>query len=296
VLDGRTPDQATVTIPARGSQTFSVNARDPEGQPLNYRWLVNGVERSGSGANFSYQPTAPEAGTRTVVCLVSDESHVDALQVQWTVEVQNRIEHPALGTLTWLGPNLFAHPGFGLIAFGNNGENLGVAWSFGLRTWLWIGADGSVFSTEYGELEVGADPEWLITSYFGYCYFNPLDELDGWVWTERFGWMRFEHTGSGAYLWVPKLLGWMAVLPGGDFYSFDYRSLDPQSLKNYVSQLFGPVTVGDPEGWIFSNHYGWIWGARGTNGKWFYTTQFGWVGVSDDGSNLWSVQQARWLK
>lgn len=179
-------------------------------------------------------------------------------------------------------------------------RNLGSGEAFGESLQAKIFATlGNVRSDLYGGLSPAAADGWLVSGFFGNVHFGTYRETyDGFVSSERFGWMRFfDDPGAGErFLWVPRLRTWMAVRPDGSFYSFDYRDLDPTAGFNvYRSPLFGLVTVGDFGGWVFSDRFGWMWAARGTDGTWFWSEgRQDWLGVTAQG-DLWSVKEGGFL-
>ena len=162
---------------------------------------------------------------------------------------------------------------------------------------LWSAGSSSSRLGSFAALTPTGEPEWYESSFFGLSYLpDDPTEHDGFVWTERFGWMKFERDGNGnTYLYVPLLRTWMNVREDGSFYSFDFRTLTPTGIKTYRSPFFGNVTVGEFNGWIASDRFGWVWAARNTDGVWFWSeARQDWLGITEDGG-IWSTRDQRFL-
>jgi len=90
VID-RTPvmlSTSPVTAPGMvaGKQAvFSVNARDPDGDPLNYTWTVDGSPAGQNSETFTYKPTS--SGTHVIAVSVSDGEQ--AVKNEWSVTVKD---------------------------------------------------------------------------------------------------------------------------------------------------------------------------------------------------------------
>ncbi len=197
------------------------------------------------------------------------------------------------GDLWVTGPNRFVSDAFGTLAFGGGGLDRSMAWSASLASWL-RGANGSVESAEYGGLSRADSPGWVRSTIFGLTHFGIDPDLyQSWVWTESLGWMRFFHADDGTvFLYADSLRGWLAVLPGGQLYSLDYRTLVPLGGTRFSSPIFGGLSVGSFNGWVFSDRFGWLWAARDGTATWFWSDALQeWLQLRDGG--LWSTNEKR---
>ncbi|MFP4352073.1 MAG: hypothetical protein ACLFRP_04510 [Puniceicoccaceae bacterium] len=157
--------------------------------------------------------------------------------------------------------------------------------------------------TIFGELEVdfySNDFEWAFSDLFGWIHSGRIeDTATGWIWAERFGWMSFvfpdENFREKPFLWVPKLETWMSINDDGSFFSFDFGKLVPTGMDAYYSPIFGNVLIGNFNGWVFTDQFGWVWAARDSNGVWFWSDARGeWLGVTP-GGGIWSTREQRFL-
>ncbi len=71
VVSSALPDAPIVTIEAGASQTFSVSASDPEGDPTTVTWTFRD-RASATGASHTVTPTAADLGSHTLTATVSD--------------------------------------------------------------------------------------------------------------------------------------------------------------------------------------------------------------------------------
>lgn len=172
-------------------------------------------------------------------------------------------------------------------------------WAEHLATWLEL-RDGRVFSADFGYLQPTTYAGWILSSYFGYAWHGLEGAAnDGWISTERFGWMKFVAGGDGSrYLWVHHLQTWLVVQADGAFHSFDFGRLTPLagSLTRYDSRI-GPVTAAEsnPPGWLVSDRFGYVWFARDGTGVWFWSTARNeWLGLTP-GGGIWSTAEGRFL-
>jgi hypothetical protein len=141
---------------------------------------------------------------------------------------------------------------------------------------------------------------WAISEFFGYTWHGVEGAAnDGWVWTQRFGWMKFVETGSGTrFLWVHRLQSWLAPQADGSFFSFDFGALRPvaNTWTRYDTRI-GMVTNSDtdPPGWLTSDRFGYVWFARDGTGVWFWSALRGeWLGITS-GGGIWSTAGGRFL-
>jgi parallel beta-helix repeat protein len=194
------------------------------------------------------------------------------------------LEPPASITQGWLGRVTLTHPT----------PNASEVFSERLKQPLAYENGGS-FSPRLGHLQPMGQDDWLISSRFGFLYAgNESVDTQGWLWSERFGWMKFELD----YLWANHLQTWFDVRPDGTFYSFDFGFFNPvnESLTRYNTRI-GPVTANEdtPPGWLASDNFGFVWFARDGTGIWFWSeNRQEWIGITP-GGGLWSTAENRFL-
>lgn len=155
--------------------------------------------------------------------------------------------------------------------------------------------NGMTFVPRLGTLQPLGQDDWLISSRFGFLYAgNETFQTAGWLWSERFGWMKFE---SG-FLWANHLQTWLEVRPDGTFFSFDFGPLVPVAgqIHRYNSRI-GMLTAREqtPPGWLESDRFGFVWFARDGSRVWFWSAnRQEWIGILPDGS-LWSTAESRFI-
>jgi len=130
---------------------------------------------------------------------------------------------------------------------------------------------------------------------FGWLF----DAGGGWRHADGFGWMWFS---PGEWLWTSSLQGWLAITDPNSrtLWSTQFRWLTPSASDPYKADTtaIGPIYVARyhgsaiPDGWVVSDRFGYVW-ANG-DGQWFYSDQYGWLGVTPEGG-IWSVNLGRFL-
>lgn len=81
-----TPD-SSVSVEENSITTFSVEAIDPEGMTLHYRWFLDGEEVGSDTAVHAYKVTWPDIGAHTLCCYVEDDLWTNVVFSQWNVTV-----------------------------------------------------------------------------------------------------------------------------------------------------------------------------------------------------------------
>ena len=71
VITAATPGSSQASVAIGHTQTFSVTASDPDGDPVTIQWLVDG-HAAGSGDTFLYTPSSADAGTHVIQATASD--------------------------------------------------------------------------------------------------------------------------------------------------------------------------------------------------------------------------------
>jgi hypothetical protein len=213
----------------------------------------------------------------------------------------NPVQRGRFGTVRQIGPNAFRSELFGELSFENGGSSNTRGYSHSLQTSL-VDQAGGIFSPLYGRLTPNPwdVQQWVVSEFFGLVHFGQnAEQYAGWVSSERFGWMRFVDAGGGnRFLWVHRLQTWMAVNSDGSFHSFDFGWLvpEPGSLNRYNSRI--GVLIDDehnPDGWLRSDRFGFVWFARDGTGVWFWSSSRNeWIGITPDGG-LWSTAEGRFL-
>ncbi len=155
--------------------------------------------------------------------------------------------------------------------------------------------NGGSFSPRLGTLQPMGQDDWLISSRFGFLYAgNESVDTQGWLWSERFGWMKFELD----YLWANQLQTWFDVRPDGTFHSFDFGFFNPigGSMTRYNTRIGAVTATPDtPQGWLASDAFGFVWFARDGTGVWFWSeNRQEWIGITS-GGGLWSTKENRFL-
>ena len=80
----QSPD-SPVEFPVFGQRTFSVNAVDPDNDPLRYRWLLDRQPLAADGDSYRWQATAEQLGDHLLEVQISD-SHSTLIR-QWAVTI-----------------------------------------------------------------------------------------------------------------------------------------------------------------------------------------------------------------
>ena len=86
VLSAPVPATRAATITVGGALPLSVNASDPDADPLSYAWTVDGTAANGNGASLTYSPAAAQVGSHTIEVTVSD-GHGNTTRRAWDVVV-----------------------------------------------------------------------------------------------------------------------------------------------------------------------------------------------------------------
>jgi hypothetical protein len=215
--------------------------------------------------------------------------------------IQPPVNRGVFGTVTPITGNRHRSTVYGELEFANGGTSSTDAFSHSLQAPL-RAQGGLVNSPFYGNLTPNPweIDDWVMSQFFGLVHFSRIaSTYDGWVYSERFEWMRFVDAGEGnRFLWVQGLQTWVAVNPDGSFFSFDFGWLLPQtgSFTRYNSRI-GMVTADSnaPPGWLVSDRFGFVWFARDGTGVWFYSAnREEWIGITENGA-LWSTAENRFL-
>jgi hypothetical protein len=156
-----------------------------------------------------------------------------------------------------------------------------------------------------GTVDLGAyesQTSWIWHPLFGALW----DSGNGWYGGSAYGWMWFD--AGGHWIWSTRLQGWMGFTDptSRTLWSVQFRWLTPAAPGSSLAftSTLGPVQVGvyhgtllpdgSPitDGWVVSDRFGYVWAAG--DGVWFYTTGYGWLGVTPDGG-IWSINEGRFL-
>jgi hypothetical protein len=85
IIDSVEP-KGNVDLLTGSKQTFSVSASDPDGNPLTYRWYLNGNDTGVNGTEYTFKPN--KEGRYRIKVEVSDGELMD--QYQWPVDVAKK--------------------------------------------------------------------------------------------------------------------------------------------------------------------------------------------------------------
>jgi uncharacterized repeat protein (TIGR03803 family) len=213
------------------------------------------------------------------------------------------------------GTNINASGGSGGFTVANTN---GCAWSAASgASWVHTSSSGSGngtvtytvdgnagTSSRTGTIEVGgqsftitqAAPGWITHIAFGSLW----DTGTGWFGGSAYGWIWF-HPG-GQWIWSSSLQGWLASTDPNSraLWSTQFRWLTPSATDPYLAETtsIGTIYVGKYNGaniadsWVVSPRFGYVW-ANG-DGEWFYSDQYGWLGVTPEGG-IWCVNLGKFL-
>lgn len=193
----------------------------------------------------------------------------------------------------------------------------GCSWSATSdRTWLHTSSSGSGSGTitytvdantttaiRSGTITVAGQALQVVQAPSSYVWRDPFGWLfeagEGWFHHDAYGWMWFS---SGPWIWSTSLHNWIAITDPNSrtLWSTQFRWLTPSATDSYKADTtaIGPIYVGKynggniPESWVVSERFGYVW-ANG-DGVWFFSDQFGWLGVTPEGG-IWCVNQGRFL-
>jgi cyclophilin family peptidyl-prolyl cis-trans isomerase len=122
----------------------------------------------------------------------------------------------------------------------------------------------------------------------------------GWFGGSAYGWMWDDPASE--WIWSSELQGWLATTDpkARTLWSTQFRWLTPSATDPYQAETsaLGAIYVGRysgneiPDSWVVSPRFGYVW-ANG-DGEWFYSDQYGWLGVTADGG-IWCVSLGRFL-
>jgi elongation factor P hydroxylase len=221
--------------------------------------------------------------------------------VVFSNDYNTSVQIPHFRSVTHVGDNLFQSETAGLLSLDQGVHEFRNVFSHSLQAHLFVDGQG-INSTLFGRLTPNPwnIPHWVVSEFFGLVHFGAdADQYAGWVSSERFGWMRFVDDGGGnRFLWVHRLQTWMAVNSDGSFHSFDFGWLvpEPGSFTRYNSRI--GILIDDehnPDGWLRSDRFGFVWFARDGTGVWFWSSNRNeWIGITADGG-LWSSVEERFL-
>jgi hypothetical protein len=148
-----------------------------------------------------------------------------------------------------------------------------------------------------GTVDMGAyESQWINHPIFGWLW----NAGDRWFGGSAYGWLWFD--AGGQWIWSTGLQGWLGIADPNSFtlWSTQFRWLTPSATDPYLADTtaIGPIHFGQyggtpiTDGWVVSDRFGFVWAAG--DGVWFYTTGYGWLGVTPDGG-IWSVNEGRFL-
>jgi len=129
LIDATSPSDRVVTMTSEGTQVFQVQATDPEGNSLIYKWTLDGVI-VGSQEDYQYLPDDSSVGTHLLKFEVSD-GELSAF-VNWTVEVTSANQKPTIRSFSPSDGDRFTTKSliqFDVEATDTNGDTLSYVWS-----------------------------------------------------------------------------------------------------------------------------------------------------------------------
>jgi hypothetical protein len=154
-----------------------------------------------------------------------------------------------------------------------------------------------------GTITAGGQSFIVIQGPRGFAWDNifgwTFDAGGGWVHHDGFGWMWFS---PSQWIWSSSVKGWVATTGSESrtLWSTQFRWLTPSATDAFKADTtsIGVIYIGKyngaaiPDSWVVSERFGYIW-ANG-EGVWFYSTTYGWLGVTPEGG-IWCVNQGRFL-
>jgi hypothetical protein len=138
--------------------------------------------------------------------------------------------------------------------------------------WNYDAAYGPIFNAGGG---------WYGSPTFGWLWFSGSVSSDHWAWsTELQGWLG--RSGSSTTLWSPQ------------YHWLQWSGSEGQVHTSTLGALWVGARQGAAitDGWAISDRFGYVWPVG--DGVWFYSTDFGWLGVTANGG-IWCVNQNRFL-
>jgi parallel beta-helix repeat protein len=286
------PPRAGIGMGSQGSRPVFLGdllGGDPGREPLYY------LPVAGGPGDAAAAPRGDFAAIPAIVAAVDTFPSAGPL-LEALGDGFGRVPRPAedanIGALEWPEGD-FLYEGIGPYRHETGPGEEHRLWAGPLGTWLRM-TGGGLESTEFGTIDPSDTPQVFASARFGWVHHgkNP-DQYAGWIWSERFAWMKFEQAGDETYLWVPMMNSWMSVNADGSFTSFQWGRLVPEGLNRYDSSVFGGLTTGDFGGWVASDRFGWMW-ANG-DGVWFWSQdRQEWLGVTE-GGGIWSTAEGRFL-
>lgn len=93
VIDAYDPVKGNALIAVGSSSSFSVQAHDPEGETLQYRWMLGDQEVGTDSYTYTLAGTSENIGTRSLKCFVSDGFWTNHVSRTWEIViVQDLVE------------------------------------------------------------------------------------------------------------------------------------------------------------------------------------------------------------
>lgn len=191
------------------------------------------------------------------------------------------------------GMQVIANSFFQLLQIADT-EGFAPKWSERFHTWVYPQDDGRLWSYHYYVITPDIGSGWSHSSKLGAMF---AGSGDGFTWTEKLGWVLPESTIDTTYLYSLNLVGWLEPQTSGSFYSFDFGQLDRTSTNlRFDSEILGPLWIGEFNGWVASDRFGWTWADRTTPLTWFYSETDGWLGLIPGTTGpFWSVNEGNWI-
>jgi rhodanese-related sulfurtransferase len=203
------------------------------------------------------------------------------------------VRHPTAGHTAVLGPTL-------LPAAAENQPRVELRWKY----YCVSGISGARAQLRLDDIRVSGEPQpgWIWHPLFGWLW----NSGNGWFGGSAYGWLWFHPEGQ--WIWTTGLQGWMGITDPDSrtLWSPQFRWLSPAAddASLATTSSLGPIHVGvyhgtllpdgTPinDGWVVSDRFGYVWAAG--DGVWFYTTGYGWLGVTPDGG-IWCVNEGKFL-
>lgn len=90
IIESVTPSQDKLVLKENDIQNFNVNAEDPDGEALTYRWMLDGENARISSSNFVWATGWEDIGQHSLKCYVEDSHWTNYVYRQWTITVEDQ--------------------------------------------------------------------------------------------------------------------------------------------------------------------------------------------------------------
>ncbi|MEM2222682.1 MAG: PKD domain-containing protein [Candidatus Korarchaeota archaeon] len=155
IIKERDPDSSTVTVYLNETRTFKINAYDPDGDSITYRWLLDGTEVLVGSNEYTFNASLHGRGRYNLKAEVLDGT--DKNETSWTINVPNRA--PEIREYTPSDRQVSIYVGdnrtFSVYAEDPDGDNITYTWYLDGRKIL-SGSNATSYNYSATEDDVGS--------------------------------------------------------------------------------------------------------------------------------------------